>query len=271
MMVRIARRRVVVNLAYAHDVIREADLNHDCVGDFLIFARDLRFHVDRGCLGPGEPAKQVHLVDADVEDRAHRILSLSVPGAVLVGIRSPAGLDNRPGSPRAALVLAHQNRSSYGACLQELVRATIARREPSTVRDHQPHSCAHSGLQHCVGLLECAGHRLLTQDVLARLCRGNNLLGVREFGGADHHRINARVVEQPAIIHGPLATERVRDPFGSLRTNVGHHRHVDQRRQFLERGYVCTGSNAPTTNQSDAQAGWSGHLNQWFAAAGRWR
>ena len=80
-------------------------------------------------------------------------------------------------------------------------------------------------IQGNISLLQVQRHRLLAKDLLAGLCGGDNDLGVRSGGGADHHCVDARVSDDLMVIGGEL---RHTKPLGhGLRgtgDGVGHGR-----------------------------------------------
>jgi hypothetical protein len=179
--------------------------------------------VDLGDLLAEDEPPQVEVVDGAVEERAAGVLTLRLPPDLQVedGVREGAadGLDAaEPAAPH-----------DLSGALHVPVAAEV-------VADEHPERRARGALDDPVGLLERRRERLLEEEVLARVERGDRELGVRGRRRADRDRVDRAVAEQRLDVDracpGPAPSGLGR----ALRRGVRDRddldlRHVPERRQ----------------------------------------
>ncbi len=122
-------------------------------------------------------------------------------------------------------------------------------REAAVEPDLQGHPGGLHGFDGPVGIVEREGHRLLTEHVFARACRGDDEVGVAGGGGRDDDCVNRRIREQLQRI---LVAAWGRKPFccAGYRIGNGHQAGVGQ--PLGERLGVKT-ADPPGTDEPEGQ------------------
>jgi len=126
--------------------------------------------------------------------------------------------------------LGHRHRPPDDAFVDEPFHQRQLGAEAVLVAHGELHAGLVGRLDHRVGLLQGRRDRLLTQDVLARPCRGDDGLGVRGRPRRDSDHLDARIVEEVLV-----AAVRAVDPevlgglLGLCLVDVGDRDEVDAR------------------------------------------
>ena len=174
----------------------------------LVAAEEIQAAERCGALGvsPGEPMDHVDVVRALLEQERGGVLPGCMP-VVVVEIAAEADEVAHP----------HRFDLADGARFDDFLHHAEDVHVAHVEADHQPRARCVPGVQDAVAAVDGDRHRLLAEDVLAGLQRGDRVLLMAVVGRGDGDRVDVGSGDQLAIV---LGDERVAAVFAAERFQV---------------------------------------------------